>query len=284
MPVVGVHLDGLEDELIGGGGEGAVEVGAGDGVPEVAVYGVDEEEFAVFVPVESPGVGGAVAEDFEGFAGGVEAPDAALDGDAHFFGGAGGADESGAGSAAASVEPAVGTPAEAVGEVMVVAVGDGEAIEDDLGLGVGDVVLVGIGDEEELGRAHEVDAIFCELDGGEHLEVIGEDLAGVGLAVVVGIVEDDEAVAEGEVESFSFFGVGEVFGNPHAAFVIPGHGDGVLDLGLGGEDGGLEVLGDLERGGGFFCRRRVGGFVLLAVVGGGKLISLRAAEAGEYEE
>ena len=47
---------------------------------------------------------------------------------------------------------------------MVVALGDGEAIEDDLGIGVGDVVVICVGDEEELGRAHEPDAVFSDFD------------------------------------------------------------------------------------------------------------------------
>ena len=80
--------------------------------------------------------------------------------------------------------------------------GNGEAIENDLRFGVGDVVVVRVGDEEELGRAHGPDAAASGLDGGEHLEVVGEDLAGFGFAVVVLVFENDDAVAEGEVETF----------------------------------------------------------------------------------
>ena len=114
VPMVGVHLDGLVDEGVGGAAEGAVEVTAGNHVPEVAVDGVDEEEFAVLVPVVTPGVGGAVAEDFEGFACGVEAPNAATEGDAFRFGRAREADIPRAGATATAVEPAIGSPAEAV--------------------------------------------------------------------------------------------------------------------------------------------------------------------------
>jgi hypothetical protein len=153
-------------------GEGAVVVDPGDHVPEVAVDGVDKKEFAVFIPVVSPGIGGAVAEDFDGFAGGMEAPDAALDGDALVLGGAGLADLAGAGAAAATVEPAAGSEAETVGEVVVVVLSDGETIEDDLRLGVGDVVAVFIGDEEELGRAHRPEAAASGFDAGEPLEFV----------------------------------------------------------------------------------------------------------------
>ena len=141
---------------------------------------------------------------------------------------------------------------------MVVALGDGEAIEDDLGIGVGDVVVICVGDEEELGRAHEPDAVFSDFDRGEHLEIVGEDLAGLCFAVVIFVFENNDAVAEFQVESFSAFGVGEILGDPHTAFVIPGHGDGVLDIGLGGKDGGFESFGELEGSGGFLGGRRVG--------------------------
>ena len=42
-------------------------VAAGDDVPEVVDHAVGDEHFAVFVPVEAPGVGGAVGEGFEHF-------------------------------------------------------------------------------------------------------------------------------------------------------------------------------------------------------------------------
>jgi hypothetical protein len=51
--------------------------------------------------------------------------------------------------------------------------------------------------------------------------------------------------------------------------VIPGHRDGILDIGFGGEDGGLEALGELEGSGGFGGRRWVGDLVRFAVVGRG---------------
>ena len=45
---------------------------AGDDVPEVVDHAVGDEEFAVLVPVEAPGVGGAGGEDFEHFSRRVE--------------------------------------------------------------------------------------------------------------------------------------------------------------------------------------------------------------------
>ena len=85
------------------------------------------------------------------------------------------------------------------------------------GCAVGDVVAVFIGDEEQLGRAHEPDAAAADLDAGEHLHLVGEDGALVGFAVVVGVLEDEDAVAEAQSEADFARPVGVVFGDPHAA-------------------------------------------------------------------
>jgi len=270
VPMVGVHLDGLEDELVWRGGEGAVEVSAGDHVPKVAVDGIDVKKLAVFVPIVAPGIGGAMGEDFEGFAVGMKSPDAAFNGDALRVGRTRDTDITGAGSAAATVKPAVGSPAESIGKIVVVVPGDGEAIEDDFGLAIGDVVAIAIRNEEELRRTHCPDAAASEFDAGEHLQLVGEDLALVGFSVAVLVVENDDAIAEVEVEAFAAFGVSVVFGDPHAAFAIPSHCDGILDLGFSGVDGGLESFGEFEGSRSFLGRRRVGFLVLFAVVGRGE--------------
>ena len=54
-------------------------MGAGDHVPEVAVDRVDEERLAERVPVVPPGIGRAVAEHLEPLATGVIAPEAAAE-------------------------------------------------------------------------------------------------------------------------------------------------------------------------------------------------------------
>ena len=221
-------------------------MGAGDHVPEMSVDSVDVEKFAVFIPIVSPGIGRAVGEDFEGLAVGMKTPDASLDRNALGFGRPGNADIAGAGSSAAAVKPAIGAPAEAVGKVVVVVLGDGEAIEDDFGFSIGDVVAIAIGNEEELGRAHGPNSAASQFDAGEHLQLVGEDLAGVGLSVVVFVVKNDNAIAQFEIEALASLGIGVVFGDPHAAFVIPGHCNGILDLGLGCEDGHLKSFGEFE--------------------------------------
>ena len=226
--------------------EHAAVVRAGDDVPEVADDGVDEEGFAVLVPVHAPGIGGAVGDRLEDFADGMIAPDAAVHFRAFGFGRAGFADGGGAGDAVAGVEPAVGAPLEAVGDVVADAVGL-EAVEEDDGFAVGHVVAVAVGEEEEIRRAEREDAAEAEFDAGEKLRAVPEDGAFVEAAVVVGVLENDDAVADGAVEADLGFGVGVVLGDPEAAAGIPGHRDGILHVGFGGEEGGLETGRELQQ-------------------------------------
>ena len=134
----------------------------------------------------------------------------------------------------------------------------GEAVEHDLGRSVGDVVAVAVGNEQELGRAHQPDAAEAELDAREHLHVLGEDGAFVEPAVAVGVVEDQHAVAEPEVELRGQLGISEVLRDPQPPARIPGHGDGVLDIRLGREDPDVEPRRDAEAGRGLVGRQSPG--------------------------
>jgi hypothetical protein len=120
VPVIGVEVDQPVGVGLGSIVCGRDVVGAGDAVPEMAVDGVDEEEFAVLVPIVAPRVGGARAEDLDDFALRMVAPECAAQRNAVGGGRAGRAEFAGSRGAAAAVEPTVGTEAEAVGEVVVV--------------------------------------------------------------------------------------------------------------------------------------------------------------------
>src|SRR5258708_28703814 len=123
---------------------GPDEVSAGEIVPEMAVDGVDEEQFAVCVPIMAPGIRGSASQSFEDCSSRVIAPDGAAQGDAPLGGRAGGADLSRAGSAASAIQPAVGAEMQAVGEVVVILGRNGEAIQDNLGRTIWHVITVAV--------------------------------------------------------------------------------------------------------------------------------------------
>jgi hypothetical protein len=254
--VIGVLVDQGVGPRVRLDGVRAGEVGARDQVPEVAVDRIDEERLAQRVPVVAPGVGGPVGQHLEPLPGRVIAPEPAPHGHAPVRGRAGDADLSGGRRPAPSVEPAIGPPSQAVGEGVMVLRGHAEAVEHDLGGPVGTVVAVAVGDEKEPRWAEQPDAAETELDAGEPLDLVGEDRPTIGLPVLVRVLEDEHPIAEAEVEPIGLIGVRIVLGDPEPAAAVPGHGDRVLDVGLGGEDADAEPLRRPEAGGGLRRRQR----------------------------
>lgn len=83
---------------------------ARDHVPEVAIDGVDEEKFAVFIPIMPPRIGGAMGEDFDDLALRVVAPNAAIHRDSIRFWSSWHSEFPRAGMPTAPVEPTIGAP------------------------------------------------------------------------------------------------------------------------------------------------------------------------------
>src|SRR5262249_45623945 len=113
MKMVGVRIDRVIDVAVRRDRRAAGVMRAGDEMKKVAGYRVCDDHLAVFVPVVPPGVGEAVAEDFEYFARRMIAPDSAVDRHALVLRAARRADPARTRSATAAVEPAVESPAEA---------------------------------------------------------------------------------------------------------------------------------------------------------------------------
>ena len=115
--VVAVVGDGL-DVVVGVGVEVLAGLplvaGAGNDVKDVRDDAGGGEEVAILVVVEAPGVAGAVGKDFELVPDGVIAPDAGVERDALVGRRARLADFAVREDAVAAVEPAVGSPDEAV--------------------------------------------------------------------------------------------------------------------------------------------------------------------------
>ncbi len=131
--------------------------------------------------------------------------------------------------------------------------GGAETIEDDLRRAGGLVVLRG--NPKQVRRAKGIHAAEAALDAGEHLEVVMKDGALVEVAVVVRVFEDKDAVLQLQVEALLAVRVSVVLRDPEAAFFVPGHGDGLLNVRLRGEERGLEPRRQVHHADGLLRRR-----------------------------
>ena len=242
VPVIMVGL--LIDEFVDIGirifAMHAPEVRAVDALPAMPDDGVDEEQLVILGPVGAPRVGGAVAIRLEDLRHRMITPETAGGGLTLLLGHARDVDPRGARNSDASVEPAIRTPLESIGEGVAAGGGGAEAVEDDL-RGTGGLVAFH-GDEDQVRRAHRPDAAEAALDAGEHLDLVREDGAFVELPVVVGVLEDQDAVAQVEVEALLAVGIGIVLGDPQAAAFVPAHRDGLTNIRFGGKERGVESL------------------------------------------
>ena len=104
-----------------------------------------------------------------------------------------------------------------------------------------------------------------DFDAGESLKAFGEDLAFFKHAIVVGILEDHDAVGKSGIDFFGRFGVGIVFSDPESARGIPSHRDRLLDIRLGGSRSDRKAFGQSDRLDNLFWSH-LGDGLLLAVV------------------
>src|SRR5262249_41987804 len=114
VEVVGATLDQTETVRVQVLAVHADEVSAGHDVEEMLDDTVGDEQLAVLVPVQAPGVGGARGHQFEGLARRVVAPYAAVQGRAFLLWRARRADQGLRLDAVAAIQPAVGSPGQAV--------------------------------------------------------------------------------------------------------------------------------------------------------------------------
>lgn len=112
---------------------------------------------------------------------------------------------------------------------------------------------------------------MADLDAGGGLEFVGEDLSGAEPTLIILGIEDEDAIAQVEVETFSAFGVGIILDDPESALSIPGHGDGVLHVGFGSGDAYVEAWRRSKGSGGFDGVEGGGIGVWFGVVGDGEI-------------
>ena len=170
-----------------------------------------------------------------------------------------------------AVEPAVGAPRQRVGQLVRVEAA--EAGDDDLAL-VGLAGPLRVLEEKDVGRVGDPDAAVAEVEAGGDVEAVGEDRDLVELAVAVRVFEDLDTILTrpgGEARVF------DALGDPEAAALVEGHGDGVHDVRLAGDQLDGEAVGHGHLFDGVGRRQRRAGHLVLAVRD--RLDSLRRAGA-----
>ncbi len=212
---------------------------------------IGDEQFAVIVPVQPPGIGGAPGKRLKALPGGVEAPHAAIEGRPLRLRSSRFADVRGVRDAIAAIEPAVRSPLKVVEDVVPGP--EAPAVQDDLGFS-GRFVLARLdGDEQQVGRGTEPDSAEANGDAREVGAIVEEDLAALELPRA-GILEDQDAVLAG-LPLGQPVRIGSRLDHPEPTAVVRGHGDWFADIRLTGEQmnpkpfRNLHPLGRLFRGG-----------------------------------
>ena len=157
-------------------------------------------------------------------------------------------------AAIGGVNPAVGGDDEVVGDE--VGITRGETAEEDLFL-VGLAVTIGIAQPDDVLLGDDDDAVLIDTETRDELEAFMEDSLLVEDAVLLGRNHDADLVAGRAVvitrsqhatflprlgiQRTAAIRVFRGFGHPEATTLVPLHGDGLIDEGLGREDADFEA-------------------------------------------
>ena len=156
------------------------------------------------------------------------------------------------GGSVQSVQPAVGTPREAV--ERFVRVFEAEAVEHDFGRAVGHEVAVAIGQEQQLRGSTDPDAAEADAQPADEVELVVEDGARLEAAVAVLVLEHEDGVVRLLVAAADRVAVG--LGDPQAAALVEIQIQRLLDQRLLQDQIQLQARCHLQRN-----RRESGGAV-----------------------
>ncbi len=114
------------------------------------------------------------------------------------------------------------------------------AVAEDFG-NIGLVVAVGVFHEKNVGGHRDNGSIIGQNDAGRNIEAVGKNRKLVGLAIAVGVLANLDAVVGFTVGFFKGVGIIDRLYHPEPTALVPGHGDGVDDVGIGGKKLYLEI-------------------------------------------
>jgi hypothetical protein len=168
------------------------------------------------------------------------------------------------------IHPAVEAEAEAAAHAVGVFF-IAKRAEEDLSV-VGDVIAIGVGEVPDVRDApSDAAGLVFGFVPGQHscgnVQLVGEVGDFVGTAVAVGVFEDFDGIAAAfdvralRITPAGFFGGVGILdggGDPQAATGIEGHVDGLVDLGLAGEELDFKAGWHMKTGAFLFRRQRIG--------------------------
>ena len=243
---------------------------ARNNLPKVADHGVDEKHLAEVIPIRTPGIGGPGRDDFKPAGHRVKPPDPGVHAGAAILGIPGMPDVAGRQDAMPPVKPAVGSPFQAIGDIVpdrpVI-----EPIQQHLRFAVGNIVVIAVRQKEQAGRAQHINAAKTDRHTGQLLRLIPKHRAPVKMPRMLRIFENNNAIMELQVKIQLLFRIGKILGNPQPTARVGRHGDGLLNVGLRRKHGGLESRREVHPFDGFLRRHQGRGANLMGVVNFGEI-------------
>ena len=215
--------------------------GAGENMIEVRNHAGRVEELAARIVIQTPRIARAFGEDLENMASRMKAPDTGVDLHALRVGSARLTHDRVGEDAVVAVEPAIGTPDEAIERLVRVL--ETPAIEQHDGLAR---LVVGIlWDEEELWGRADPHAAVADFDARDEIESVLKDRDLRIGAILLYVFQDQDAIGASAVRAL--LRVGHAFHDPETATFVEAHRDRLDNLGFSGDERDLEAFRQRHR-------------------------------------
>ncbi len=216
-------------------------------------HAVGDEHLSFRIPIEAPGVGRAVGNNFKGLFDGVIPPDATIHLGSTLRKRTGRADFRSGKDTVEAIEPAVRSPVEIADDIVLGFERPTGQLDDGW---PGRFIFTRFNrNENHIRRGEQPNAAVADFDTGEIAAVIEENRTFIEFAFPFGIFEDDDFVFTGAI--LRPVGIGEILDHPKPTPVVEAHGNRLNNIGLAGEERDIKPLGYLHPLSGFCERSRL---------------------------